>query len=111
MNLIELSELLLDETKAERYLLEVGILKTFTNCDKCESIKLGRIRRGRYKCYGCKAEWSVRKNSILEGLSISCSKFLGVVKLFEFEFTASKTSKELLTNLKTTKRLFYEFRL
>ena len=47
MNLIELSELLLDEKKAEQYLLEVGILKTFTHCEKCGSKKFGRIRRGK----------------------------------------------------------------
>lgn len=111
MNLIELSELLLDEKKAEQYLLKVNILKTFIYCEKCSSSKLGRIRRGRYKCYGCKAEWSVRKNSILKGLSISCSKFLGLVKLFELEFTATKTSDELSTNLKTTKKLFHDLRL
>ncbi len=46
MNLIELSRLLLDEKKAEQYLLEIGILKNFYNCDKCGSEKFGRIRRG-----------------------------------------------------------------
>jgi transposase len=111
MNLIELSELLLDEKKAEEYLLNVGILKTFTLCEKCGSSKLGRIRRGRCKCYGCKAEWSLRKNSILEGQSISYSKFLGLVKLFELEFTATQTSVELGSNLNTTKKLFNEIRL
>jgi len=95
MNLIELSELLLDEKKAEQFLLDVGILKSFTACEKCASSKLGRIRRGRYKCYGCKAEWSVRKNSMLFSHQISYSNFIGLLKCFEIDLAANQTAKEL----------------
>ncbi len=47
---------ILDEKKAEQYLLEVGILKTFTaTVRNVDQTKLGRIRRGKIKCYDCKS--------------------------------------------------------
>lgn len=110
MNLIELSELLLDEKKAEQYLLDVGIIKSFTTCEKCGSSKLGRIRRGRYKCYGCKSEWGFRKCSVLHEQSITASKFIGLIKLFEMDTTALIASKELVINRKTALRFFELFR-
>jgi len=110
MNLIELSELLLDEKKAEQYLLKVGILKTFTQCEKCGSSKLGRIRRGRYKCYGCKAEWGFRKGSVLHEQSITTSQFIGLIKLFVLDTTALIASKELAINRKTALRFYELFR-
>ncbi len=111
MNLIELSKLLLDEKLAEEYLLEKGILKTFKSCERCGSEKLGRIRRGRYKCYGCKSEWGPRSGSILHGQNITSSKFIGLLKLFELEHTAKQSAINLDLDLKTTKNLFHKVRL
>lgn len=111
MNLIELSELLLDEKKAEQYLLEVGILKTFTKCEKCGSEKLGRIRRGRYKCYGCKAEWSFRKGSILHLQSINVSKFIGIIMCFYLELTSRQAMELLKINRRTTDKIYSQIRL
>lgn len=105
MNLIKLSELLLDESKAEQYLREVGILKTFTACEKCESTKLGRIRRGKYKCYSCKYEWNRRKGSILEGINLNFNKILLFMKLVDYNFSNYKIGKELGINGRTVKKL------
>ncbi len=99
MNLLELSKLLLDEKLAEQYLLAKGVLKTFTSCEKCGSTKLGRIRRGKYRCYGCKADWSIRKNSILLSHQISFSKFIGVVGCFTLDLTAKQAAEELLLEI------------
>ena len=95
MNLLELSELLLDEKKAEEYLLKVGILKTFTECEKCGSSRVNKISRGRYMCRGCKSEWPYRKHSILHGQSFSVANLVGMIKLFELELTANEAAKEL----------------
>ncbi len=110
MNLIELSRLLLDEKLAEEYLREKGILKTFTQCEKCGSEKIGRIRRGRYKCYGCKSEWGIRKGSILHAQSISCSKFIGLIKMFEMNTSAESAAFEVDVNRKTAFKFFEMFR-
>jgi transposase len=105
MYLIELSELLLDDNKAEQYLLEVGILKTFTHCDKCGSDKLGRIRRGKVKCYKCKHEWNQRQGSMLEGINLNTNKILLFIKLVEYNFNDYKIGKELRMNGRTVKKL------
>jgi len=110
MNLIELSELLLDEKKAEQYLLNVGILKTFTSCEKCGSKKLGRIRRGRYKCYSCKTEWSARKGSIIFYNNLSYSKFLAIIKMFELNIDATVAAKQLALNRNTINTIYSVFR-
>ena len=101
MNLLELSELLLDEKKAEGYLLKVGILKTFTECEKCGSDRITKISRGRHRCNSCLSEWSNKKGSVLYNNNLSYSKFIGIVKLFEMDIEASVTSNELLLNRNT----------
>ena len=95
MKLIELAKLLLDEELAKKYLLKHNILKTFTHCSKCNSNRLSKISRGRYRCNNCESEWSARKDSILHRQSLSSSNLLGIIKLFELELTAKQTSKEL----------------
>lgn len=105
MDLIELSKYLLDEKAAEEYLIEKGVIKTFGKCIRCESEKLGKIRRGKIKCYDCKYEWKQTKGSILEECRISASKFLGLLKLFELEVPAYKAAKIL--RIKPTKAYNY----
>ena len=110
MDIITLSYLLQNERAAEQYLFEKRILKSWSHCDKCDSMKIGRIRRERYKCYGCKAEWSIRKNSILKNLSMSSSNLIAIIKLFELELTADKTAEEINVNLKTVKNIYHMIR-
>jgi transposase len=105
MILIDLLELLLNEKKAEQYLLEVGLLKTFTNCEKCRSSKIGRIRRGKYKCYSCKYEWNLRKGSMLEGIKLNINKILLFIKLVDYNFNDYKIRKEIRMNGRTVKKL------
>ena len=83
MNIIELSKLIQSESDGEEYLRKVGILKTYTNCPKCNSTRIGRIRRNKIRCYSCKYEWNIRKGSVLEGMIIENSKFIACVKMFE----------------------------
>jgi len=45
MMLEELVKVKSSEEKAEEFLREKGILKTFTRCPKCGSKRLGRVRR------------------------------------------------------------------
>ncbi len=111
MNLLELSELLLDEKKAEEYLLKVGILKTFTTCEKCGSNRITKISRGRHRCNGCLSEWSNKKGSLLHGQSLSASKLLGLIKMFSLELTAKDASINMDVNLKTAKGIFHKLRL
>jgi len=110
MNLLELSELLLDEKKAEEYLLKVGILKTFTECEKCGSNRITKISRGRHRCNNCESEWSMKKGSVLYNNNLSYSKFIGIVKLFELGLTAGVTSVQLSISPKTIEEFYSLFR-
>lgn len=101
MNLLELSKYLLDEEAAEQYLLDNGILKNFVECPYCQSKSIGKIRRGRMKCYKCKKEWHRRKDSFLESRHISYSKFIGMLKLYSYSFGINKIAVELDLDIKS----------
>lgn len=100
MNLIELAKYLMDEDAAEDYLIQKGILKNFTQCPYCNSRSIGKIRRGRMKCYKCKKEWHRRKGSFLESRHITYSKFIGFLKLYSEERGITLICHELGINIK-----------
>jgi len=110
MKFVELLQLIQDETKAEEYLRSNGILKTFTNCPRCNGTDPRLARGDRWKCYKCKTEWTRRKDSLLSLVRISYSEFLLCAKFFELENTVERTSSQLLLNYKTVNLLFNEFR-
>ena len=110
MNLIELSELLLDEKKAEEYLLKVGILKTFTECEKCGSNRITKISRGRHRCNSCLSEWSNKRGSVLYNNNLSYSKFIGIVKMFEMDIEASVASEQLKLHGNTVSSFYNQLR-
>ena len=110
MNLVELLQIASSEEKAEEFLREKGVLKTFDSCPFCNAKNIGKIRRNFYKCYKCKKEWSVRKDSILEDLKIPFSKFILAVKLFILEAAAHKAHKELDLTYNTTHKIYTKLR-
>lgn len=95
MNLVKLTQYTTDEEKAEEYLREQGILKTFRECPYCLGTMINRVRRFKFKCYSDNREWGVRHDSILEGLRVPFTKFLIAIKLFELDTSVRESSKEL----------------
>jgi hypothetical protein len=51
MNLIELPQYTISEESAEEYLQGQGILQRYDHCPYCENTRIGRVRRGKYKCH------------------------------------------------------------
>ena len=95
MNLVELTQYTSDEERAEEYLRQQGILKTFPDCPYCHGTRINRVRRAKYKCYSCNREWGVRRDSILEGLKVPFTKFLMAIKLFEIDTSVREAAKQL----------------
>jgi len=95
VNLAELSRYVGDEDTAEELLRRMGVLRRFDACPFCGGVRFGRVRRGRFKCYGCRREWSVRWGSMLEGLRTPFTRFLMAVKLFELDTSAHAAAKQL----------------
>jgi len=95
MKLSELISIAGSEEKSEEFHRAKGILKTFKFCPFCGGKSIGGVIRKFFKCYSCRREWSVRKDSILEDLKVPFSKFLLAVKLFVLEVPVNRAYREL----------------
>lgn len=105
-NLVELTQYSQSEEAAEDYLRRKGILQTFTECPYCKGERVGKIRRGLYKCYHCQKEWSRRRGSRLEDSRVPLQKVLLAIKLFELETSVRKASQQLELAYNTTYGLY-----
>ena len=110
MKLSELISIAGSEEKSEEFLRSKGILKTFKFCPFCVGKSIGRVRRKFFKCYSCRREWSVRKDSILEDLKVPFSKFLLAVKLFVLEVPVNRAYRELGIVYNTTHKIYSKIR-
>jgi transposase len=110
MNLIDLQQYTISEEKSEEYLQIQGILQRFDNCPYCGNIRIGRVRRGKYKCYGCRKEWGPRRGSILEGLRVPLVRVLIAIKLFELDTSVRESAHQLGLSYNTVYDLFDLFR-
>lgn len=110
MKSLEVARIVADEKKAEDYLREAGILRTFTECPHCGSKEFSSLRGTDLRCRDCDRAWSVRKDSILFRSSVSCSKFVMMVRLFEQEVPALACAKDLELNRNTVNRFYRMFR-
>jgi transposase len=68
------------------------------------------VRRKFFKCYSCRRERSVRKDSILEDLKVPFSKFLLAVKLFVLEVPVNRAYRELGIAYNTTHKIYSKIR-
>jgi hypothetical protein len=57
--------------------------------------RIGRIRRGKYKWYGCRKEWGSRRENILEGLRVPVVRVLIAIKLFALETSVREAAHQL----------------
>ena len=110
MKLSELLPIVQDEKRSEEYLYSLNILKTFSNCPRCNSVSIGIIRGKKWICHTCNHEWTKRKDSILSLTRIKYSEFILCLKFFELEITAERTANQLNINYKTVLLLFRSFR-
>jgi transposase len=110
MNLLELLQIASSEEKSEEFLRQKGVLKIFDSCPFCSAKNIGKVRRNFLKCYNCRREWSIRKDSILQDLKIPFSKFIIAVKLFILEVPVNRAYKELDLAYNTTHKIYTRLR-
>jgi len=82
-----------------------GILKTFDACLFCGNFPPGKVRRQREKCSRYEREWSICRESLLEGLRIPLSKFVFALKLFAFEVPVNRAQRALGISYTTAHRV------
>ena len=83
------------EEKSEEFLRAKGILKTFKLCPFCGDKSISRVRRKSFKCYNCRREQSIRKDSILEDLKVTFLKLSLAFKHFVLEVPVNRACREL----------------
>ena len=110
MNFIELQQYTTDNERAEEFLRAQGILIKFDQCPYCESTRIGRVRRSKFKCYECRREWGPRRGSILEGLRVPLTRVLIAIKLFELDTSVRESARQLDLSYNTVYDLFNLFR-
>lgn len=110
MNIADLINNVKDEDSARNLLQSLGVLKTFTFCFNCNSERLNILSRERLRCFDCKKEWSLKKDSILYNSNLSYTQFIWILKLYSLGMTASVTATELSLNSKTVENFFNLFR-
>jgi transposase len=63
MNLSVLTSIAGSEEKSEEFLRSI-----------CDGKSIGRVRMNFFKCYSCRREWLIRKDTILEDLKVPSQK-------------------------------------
>jgi len=94
VNLADLYKIIGDESKVFEYFLS----KIDLSCKYCKSKSVRRIRRNKIKCYSCKREFSILKNTCFGKMKLSVSKWLMIIKLFELSVSAREAGKQYLMN-------------
>jgi transposase-like protein len=95
MNLIELQQYTTDEERTKEYLRKQGIIRKYDRCPHCESTRIGRVHRSKFKCYNCRRELGPRRGSILEGLRVPLARVLHAIKLFELDTSVRESADQL----------------
>jgi len=99
-----------DEDAAKDYLIGAGILRVPSRCPACGGRDIRPIRRNQFRCRGCKDEWSIRQGSILDGLRISFSNFLLLVRSFGDDIPASEAARCLGLSYNTVYEVYHRLR-
>ena len=87
-----------------------GIIQRFDHCPHRESSLIGRVRRGEYKCYGCRKKRGLKLGSIVEGLRVPLFRVLIAIKLFVLDTSVQEATHQLGLSYNMVYDLFDLFR-
>ena len=85
----------IDEERARRFFLKYRWNNRLKICPRCAGKEVVKIRRDRLLCSDCRYEFSDFTGTCLGLLRVGFSEWLGLIKLFERDFSARQVAKEL----------------
>lgn len=110
MKLIDIINNSDNELQLEEYLIELGLIKSFTHCPFCNNDKFGVVRRNKLKCYRCKREWSKKLNGPLVNTNVSTTKIVLIVKLLSLGVKDNVIADEANLNWNTYKKVLSQIK-
>jgi transposase len=106
MELHQLISLCRSETDAFDYLFKKKKEQIGNVCPFCRGREYYFMSSGRLRCSSCKMDYNPFIDTSISGLRISCVSWLLLIKLFELEVSARKSSIQLGLSYPTTLKGF-----
>jgi transposase len=94
------------ENSARKYIIKSCRKNGHNFCHKCQSRRLYRIRRNRFRCTRCNYEFTDFTGRWISELNISARDWLWLVKLFELEVSALKAAGQTGLSYPTVLKAF-----
>jgi transposase len=110
MDLKSFEYLIKNEQSVKHYLVRSCWKNYVRFCIRCRARKVYRIRRDRYRCGLCDYEFSDFTGRWLNSVKLPAKDWLWLVKLFELEISARKTSQQLGVSYPTVLKAFHLIR-
>ncbi len=110
MDLRSFEYLIQNEQSVRDYLVRACWKHYARFCIRCRARKIYRIRRDRYRCGQCGYEFSDFTGRWLNGIKLPAKDWLWLVKLFELEISARRTSQQLGISYPTVLKAFHLIR-
>jgi transposase len=110
MDLKSFEYLIKNEQSVKRYLVKACWKHYVRFCIRCRAKKVYRIRRDRYRCGQCDYEFSDFTGRWLNRVKLPAKDWLWLIKLFELEISARKTSQQLGISYPTALKAFHLIR-
>ncbi|AEX86406.1 hypothetical protein XO10_10010 [Marinitoga sp. 1135] len=102
---MDLIKKLKDDSSAERFLIEAGILNIKSECPYCGSKEVYTIRRNHFKCKSCRREWSRYNGTIFKDIRIKPLKFVRIVHELAEGKMIKKISEDLNVSYNTVLKI------
>ncbi len=106
MDLKSFEYLIKNEQSVKNYLVRTCWKNHVRFCIRCRARKVYRIRRDRYRCGLCDYEFTDFTGRWLNGVKLPAKDWLWLIKLFELEISARKTSQQLGVSYPTVLKAF-----
>src|SRR4030042_2232130 len=98
------------ESSVKRYLLKACWKNYVRFCIRCNTRKIYRIRRDRFRCGQCGYEFSDFAGRWINKVKLPPRDWLWLIKLFELEISARKASQQTGISYPTVHKAFHLIR-